>query len=256
MPGAPASQGRAAARPHGSASKLVARPAGRPYMVSMNKIWAIFRKDLLIELRTKDTLNSMLFFGIVVLVIFNFAMEALRDSIRPAVPGILWVAFVFSGTLGLNRMFAAEKENGCLQGLLMIPVDRGIIYFGKMLAATVFMLISEFVIFIFSLVFFNLTVWREIPYLVLVFLIGTLGFTAVGTLLSAIAVNTKLREVFLPLILFPVVLPIIVNAVEATNIILNTQDYRALRLPFSVMGVFTIVFGTISYLLFEHVLED
>jgi heme exporter protein B len=222
----------------------------------MAKIWAVFRKDLLIELRTKDTLNSMLFFGIVVLVIFNFAMEALRDSIRPAVPGILWVAFVFSGTLGLNRMFAAEKENGCLQGLLMIPVDRGIIYFGKMLAATVFTLISEFVIFIFSLVFFNLTVWREIPYLVLVFLIGTLGFTAVGTLLSAIAVNTKLREVFLPLILFPVVLPIIVNAVEATNIILNTQDYRALRLPLSIMSVFTIVFGTISYLLFDYVLED
>ncbi len=222
----------------------------------MAKIWAIFRKDLLIELRTKDTLNSMLFFGIVVLVIFNFAMESLRDSIRPAVPGILWVAFVFSGTLGLNRMFAAEKENGCLQGLLMIPVDRGIIYFGKMLAATVFMLISEFVIFLFSLVFFNLTVWREIPYLVLIFLTGTLGFTAVGTLLSAIAVNTKLREVFLPLILFPVVLPVIVSAVEATNIILNTTDYRALRLPLSIMAAFTVVFGTLSYLLFEHVLED
>ena len=222
----------------------------------MHKIWAIFRKDLLVELRTKDTLNSMLFFGIVVLIVFNFALESLRDSIRSAVPGILWAAFIFSGTLGLNRMFAAEKENGCLQGLLMIPVDRGIIYFGKMLAATVFMLISEFVIFIFSLVFFNLTVWGEIPYLVLVFLIGTLGFTAVGTLLSAIAVNTKLREVLLPLILFPVVLPIIVNAVESTNIILNTQDYRALRLPLSIMAVFTIVFGTISYLLFEHVLED
>jgi heme exporter protein B len=116
---------------------------------------------------------------------------------RSAVPGVLWVAFAFSGTLGLNRMFAAEKENGCIQGLLMIPVDRGIIYFGKMLAATVFMLIAEFIIFVFSLVFFNLTVWREIPYLALVFLIGTLGFTAVGTLLSAIAVNTKLREVLL-----------------------------------------------------------
>src|SRR5271157_5755948 len=113
----------------------------------MHKIWAIFRKDLLVELRTKDTLNSMLFFGIVVLIVFNFAMESLRDSIRSAVPGILWAAFIFSGTLGLNRMFAAEKENGCLQGLLMIPMDRGIIYFGKMLAATVFMLISEFVIF-------------------------------------------------------------------------------------------------------------
>jgi len=211
---------------------------------------------LLIELRTKDTLNSMLFFGVVVLVIFNFSLESLRESIRPAVPGILWVAFAFSGTLGLNRMFAAEKENGCLQGLLMVPVDRGTIYFGKMLAATVFMFISEIVIFVFTLVFFNLTVWGEIPYLALVFLIGTLGFTAVGTLLSAIAVNTKLREVLLPLILFPVILPILVNAVEATNIILNTTEYRSLRLPVSIMSVFTIVFGTISFLLFEYVLED
>lgn len=220
------------------------------------KIWAIFRKDLMIELRTKDSLNAMLFFGIVVLVIFNFALEAVRDSIRFAVPGVLWVSFAFSGTLGLNRMFAAEKENNCLQALMMLPVDRGIVYLGKMLAASVFMLVTELVIFIFSLIFFNLTVWREIPYLALVFLIGTLGFTAVGTLLSAISVNTKLREVLLPLILFPVILPILVNAVEATSIILNTVDYRPLKLPLTIMSVFTIVFGTLAYLLFEYVLED
>jgi heme exporter protein B len=222
----------------------------------MKKIWAIFQKDLLIELRTKDSLVSMLFFGVVVLVIFNFAMESLRESIRSAVPGILWVAFAFTGTLGLNRMFTAEKENSCLQGLLMTPADRGVIYLGKMLAATVFMLLSEAILFIFSLIFFNLTVWNEIPYLIMVFLIGTLGFTAVGTLLSAISVNTKLREVLLPLILFPVILPILVNAVEATNIILNTSDYTALKLPLAIMSVFTVVFGTVAYVLFEHVLED
>jgi heme exporter protein B len=222
----------------------------------MKKVWAIFRKDLLIEFRTKDSLNLMLFFGIVVLIVFNFALGSLHDSIRSAVPGILWVAFAFSGTLGLNRTFAAEKENSCLQGLIMIPMDRGVLYLGKMLAATVFMLISEAVIFVFCLVFFNLTVWTEIPYLILVFLVGTLGFTAVGTLLSAVAVNTKLREVLLPLILFPVILPVLVNAVEATNIIINTADYGALRLPLTIMSVFTVVFGTLSYLLFEHVLED
>ena len=222
----------------------------------MDKVWAIFWKDLLVELRTKDSFNSMLFFGVVVLVIFNFALASVRESMRSAVPGILWVAFAFSGTLGLNRMFAAEKENSCLQGLLMIPVDRGVIYLGKMMAASVFMLISEAIIFIFSLVFFNLAVWREIPYLILVFLIGTLGFAAVGTLLSAISVNTKMREVLLPLILFPVILPILINAVEATNIILNTSNWGALKLPLTIMSVFTIVFGTVSYLLFEHVLED
>jgi heme exporter protein B len=222
----------------------------------MKKIWAIFRKDLMVELRTKDSFNSMLFFGVVVLVIFNFALASARESVRPAVPGILWVAFAFSGTLGLNRMFAAEKENGCLQGLLMIPVDRGVIYLGKMMAATVFMLISEIIILLFSLVFFNLTVSKEIPYLIPIFLIGTLGFTAVGTLLSAIAVNTKMREVLLPLILFPVILPILINAVEATGIVLNTSDYSALKLPLTIMSAFTVVFVTLAYLLFEHVLED
>ncbi len=220
------------------------------------KIWAVFRKDLLIELRTKDSLNAMLFFGIVVLVVFNFALESARDAIRQAVPGVLWVSFVFSGTLGLNRMFASEKENSCLQGLLMVSMDRGIVYLGKMLAAAVFMLIAEVVIFLFTLVFFNLTVWAEIPYLIVVFLIGTFGFTAVGTLLSAISANTRMREVLLPLILFPVVLPILVSAVEATNIILNTQDYGALKLPLTIMSVFTIIFGTVAYLLFELVLED
>jgi heme exporter protein B len=222
----------------------------------LGKVWAVFRKDLLIELRTKDSLNAMLFFGIVVLVVFNFAFESARETIRQAVPGVLWVAFVFSGTLGLNRMFASEKENSCLQGLLMVPMDRGIIYLGKMLASVVFMLIAEIVIFVFSLVFFNLTVWSEIPYLMLVFFIGTLGFTGVGTLLSAVAVNTRLREVLLPLILFPVVLPILINAVEATNIILNTGDYQALKLPLTVMSAFTIIFGTLAYLLFDFVLED
>ncbi len=222
----------------------------------MNKIWAIFRKDLAIELRTKDSFNSMLFLGIIVLVIFNFTLESLRVSMRSAVPGILWVSFAFSGVLGLNRMFAAEKENGCLQGLMMISGDRGVIYLGKTLAATAFMLIVECILFILSLVFFNLTVWGEVPYLALIFFIGTLGFTTVGTLLSAIAVNTKMREVLLPIILFPVILPILINAVEATQIVLNASDYHALKLPLTVMSVFTIVFGTISYLLFEHVLED
>jgi len=222
----------------------------------MKKVWAILRKDLLIEFRTKDSLNSMLFFGIVVLIVFNFALKSFEDNVPSVVPGILWVAFAFSATLGLNRIFAVERENDCVQGLLLIPVDRGVVYLGKMLAATVFMLIAEAVIFVFCLVFFNLTVGNEIPYLILVFIIGSLGFTTVGTLLSAVAANTRLREILLPLILFPIVLPVLLSAVEATDIILNTKDYSDLKLPLAVMSAFTIVFGTVSCLLFEYVLED
>jgi len=220
----------------------------------MRRIWAIFRKDLLIELRTKSAVNSMLFFGVVTLLIFNFALGS--DDSRPALPGVLWTAFAFAGTLGLNRMFASEKENHCIEGLLMIPADRGAIYLGKMLAGVVFMLIAEITIFVFGLIFFNVTVWKEIPLLALTFLIGTLGFMAVGTLLSAIAVNTKLREVLLPLLLFPVILPILINAVEATGIILGGGDYGALKLPLGVMAVFTLIFGIVSWMLFEYVLED
>jgi heme exporter protein B len=222
----------------------------------MKKLWAVFRKDLRIEFRTKDSLTSMLFFGIVVLVVFNFSFGSLEGTVRSAFSGVLWVSFTFSGTLGLNRLFAAEKENGCLEGLLMAPADRGTIYLGKMAAACFFMLISEAVIFTVGLVLFNITVWKEIPFLLVVFIVGTLGFTAVGTLLSAIAVNTKLREVLLPLMLFPVILPILIYAVEATDIILNSTDYSALKLPMAVMSAFTVVFGTISCLLFEYVLEE
>jgi heme exporter protein B len=220
------------------------------------KIWAVFRKDLLIELRTKDSLNAMLFFGIVVLVVFHFALAGADDSIRSMVPGVLWAAFAFSGTLGLNRIFAVEKENNCLEGLLMVPVDRGVIYVGKMLAVTVFMLVAELIIFVFCLVFFNLTVWKEIPCLVLIFFLGTLGFAAAGTLLSAISINTRMRETLLPLILFPVVLPVLVNAVGATNMVLNGVTEGGLKLPLTILSVFTIIFATISYLLFEYVLED
>ena len=222
----------------------------------MRKIWSIFQKDLLIELRTKSAVNSMLFFGVATLLIFHFALRSPGDYSRSALPGILWTAFAFAGTLGLNRMFAAEKENHCIEGLLLVPADRGVIYLGKMLAGAVFMLIAEIVIFVFGLIFFNMTVWKEIPILALTFLLGTLGFMAVGTLLSAIAVNTKLREVLLPLLLFPVILPVLINAVEATGIILGGGDYVALKLPLSVMTAFTLVFGTIAWLLFEYVLED
>ena len=221
----------------------------------MRVIWAIFRKDLLIELRTKSAINSMLFFGVVTLLIFNFALGS-EDFARPALPGVLWTAFALAGTLGLNRMFASEKENRCIEGLLMIPSDRGAVYLGKMLAGSVFMLIAETVVFILGLFFFNVTVWREVPLLALTFLTGTLGFMSVGTLLSAIAVNTRLREILLPMLLFPVILPVLINAVEATGIILNGGDFGGLKLPICVMSVFALVFGTIAWLLFEYVLED
>ena len=220
----------------------------------MSKVWAVFRKDLLVELRTKDTLNSMLFFGIVVLVIFNFALESLRESIRPAVPGILWVAFAFSGTLGLNRMFASEKENGCLQGLLMVPVDRGVIYFGKMLSTLIFMLVVEALTLPVFTAFFGVNLFDG--RLVLVVLLGTLGFASVGTVLSAMTAQTRAREVLLPILLLPVAAPVLIAAVKATSGILDGLPMSDLRLWMTLLAAFDVLFPAVAFMTFDYVVKE
>jgi len=221
----------------------------------MTKIWAVFRKDLLIELRTKDTLNSMLFFGVVVLVVFSFAMESLRDSMRAAVPGILWVAFTFSGMLGLNRSFIQEKDRGSLEGLLLCPVDRSAIYLGKMLANVALMAMVEIFILPVAFVLFNLS-FGALPGIAVVTVLGTLGFAGVGTLFSAMSVNTRAREVMLPLLLFPVAVPLIIAAVKLTAGIMDGVPGAELARWWQLLIGFDVIFLALSFMLFDYVIEE
>jgi heme exporter protein B len=176
----------------------------------LNKILAIVWKDIVAELRTKEMFSAMFVFSVLVIVIFNFAFD-LRVSgerVREVAPGALWVAFAFAGILGLNRAFVMEKDRGCLEGLLLSPVDHSAIYFGKMLSTILFMLIVEaFMLPVFT-AFFSVNLFDL--RLVLIIVLGTVGFAGVGTILSAMTAQTRAREVLLPILLlvaFAVIFP-------------------------------------------------
>ena len=176
---------------------------------------AVVWKDLAAEFRSRELLSAMLVFSLLVILIFNFALELDIKTRQSVTAGVLWATFAFAGTLGLNRSMAVEKDRGCLDGLLLAPVDRAAIYFGKVISNLAFMLIVEVIVLPIYSVLYNINLFQ--PGLLAVVLLGSIGYTAVGTLLSAMSVQTRTRDVLLPILLFPVVIPIILAAVKASG---------------------------------------
>ena len=220
----------------------------------LGPIFAILVKDLLLEFRTRDMLISMVLFGLLVIVVFNFAIDPTPKMVAAVAPGILWVSFTFGGVLGLNRSFGLEKDRGNLYGLMLAPVGRDTIYFGKMLGNFVFMLIVEAIVYPAFAILFNLPLW--IPELILIMLLATVGISAVGTLFSAMAVNTRSREVMLPALFFPVIVPVIIGAVEATDMLLSPEDDGSLIRWVGFLAVFDAVFLVVCPALFGMILEE
>lgn len=220
----------------------------------LRKVLAIVQKDIAVELRTKEMLSSMFVFALLVIVIFNFAFELRVEDVRKVTPGVLWVTFTFAGMLGLNRSFVLEKDRGCLEGLLLCPVDRSAIYFGKMLGNFIFMTVVEAIILPIFSVLFNLSLLR--PGLLLIVVLGTLGFAGVGTLFSAMAVHTRAREVMLPVLLFPVVVPAMIAAVKATGGILDGQIFSEMAHWLRLLVAFDVIFLAISFMTFDYVVEE
>ena len=219
-------------------------------------VFAIAYKDLLYEYRSRETISTMLIFAFLVVVIFNFTFDPGSKYALEAAPGIIWVAFTFSGVLGLNRSFIYEVEKGCIHGLLLTPVDRGAIYLGKMIGNVIFMTVVELLTLPLFAVLFNLNFFGVLPELLLVVGLATLGFAAVGTLFSAIAVNTKTREIMLPILLFPVVIPVILAAVNATGSILDMQGWEKISDWVKILAAFDVMFVALCYVLFEYVVEE
>lgn len=220
----------------------------------MRKALCIVWKDVVCELRTKETLSSMFVFALLAIVIFNFAFQLRGDEgLDLIAPGVLWVAFTFAGVLGLNRSFIREKDHGCLEGLMLCPVDRGAIYVGKVLSNIAFMLLMEAMALPMFAVFFNLPILM--PSLLLVVLLGTIGFAAVGTLFSAISVNTKAREVMLPILFFPIVVPVVIAAVKSTAQIFDGLTFDQSMPWVNLMIAFDVIFLVVSFLSFEYVVE-
>lgn len=216
---------------------------------------AVFLKDVAAEWRTKEIVSAMFVFALLVAVIFNFAFELRSENVRAVAPGVLWVAVTFAGTLGLSRSFVIEKDRGCLDGLLMCPVDRGAVYLGKALSNMAFMFVIEVVVVPVALVLFNLP-FDVVPRLALVLVLGTIGYSAVGTLFSAMAVNTRSREVMLPLLLFPILVPVIIAAVKLTAGIFDGLSFGEMARWLQLLVGFDVIFLVVSFLAFEYVVEE
>ena len=218
------------------------------------KIFAIFWKDVLTELRTKEIIFSVLVFALLVLVIFSFAFGTGVDGTEMVAPGILWVALTFGGVTGLNRVFAVEKENSRLEGLMLCPVDRVVIYWGKLAGSFTFMLAIAIVVTPIFLALFNLPIF--LPGLALIIILALLGFAAVGTLFSALAANTRARDIMLPILFLPVVVPVIVAAVKASGSVLAGRPWGDMLTWLQIIVAFDIIYLVVATLVFEFVVEE
>ena len=218
------------------------------------KVIAITWKDVLSEMRTKEIVFSVLTFTFLVIVIFNFAFSASQETMRLVAPGILWVTFTFAGILSLNRSFIPEKEDGCLEGLMACPISREVIYVGKVLGSLLFLLIIEIIALPIFALLFNLPLLSA-QFVTITFL-ATVGFVAVGTLFSALAVNTKAREMVLPILFLPVVVPIIISAVKASELALSGESWSGLSPWLQIIGAFDAIFLVVSFWVFAFVIEE
>lgn len=221
----------------------------------MTPVSAIVVKDIVIELRSKESLSSMMTFGLLVVVVFNFAFEPTGAERELIAPGVLWIAFAFAGMIGLNRSLSMEIDNDCLQGLLLAPLDRGDLYLGKVASNFVFMMIADLLVLPVFVVFYNLSFDVRLVWIAAIAALGTLAFASIGTILSAISANTRMKEVMLPVLQIPLTFPVIIAAVEASSMVLS-DDRAGISIWFYLLAGFTIVYLTTSYLAFEYVVEE
>lgn len=218
--------------------------------------FSIAWKDLYSEWKTRQVLTTMIIFAGLVIVVCSFAFDPSNNTMKAVIPGVIWVIIVFSGILGLNRSFLSEQKNDNMHALLTAPLDPASIYLGKFIANLIMLLIVEIVALPFLFLLFDFREMGSFPYFILVLFIGSFGFVAIGTFLAALAANSRSSEMLLPIMLFPLVSPILIGAVQATKIILTNIE----KLPNAIswiqlIGGYNIIFFVLCVLLFEYVLE-
>jgi heme exporter protein B len=221
-----------------------------------NQLRTLIWKDLLVEARSRETILAGVVFALLVLVIFNFAFDLRVESVAAVAPGVLWVTVTFAGVVGLGRAFTLERDRRTLDGLLLAPMDRSALYLSKVVVSLVSMLVVEAVVLPAFIALFNLTV--DLPLLIGALVLGTIGLAGVGTLFAAIAAHTRAREVLLPLLLFPVQVPVILATVKSTG--------AAIRVPgldppdvgqwLGLLVAFDALFLGLSVVLFDYAIEE
>lgn len=219
-------------------------------------MWALIGKELRIELRTKETLTSLLLLGLLTLLVLSFAFDPTSPVRDEAAPGALWVAVIFAGVLALSRSFLSERENDCLHGLLLCPVDRGTLYLGKAIANFLFMLAAQIFVLPVFVFFFNIRLTERFSAVFGALALGLLGFSAVGTLFAAMSVRTRAREVMLPLLLLPLVVPLFIAGVRITQRLFLDKPLADVMPWVHLMVGFDVVFLVVGWLVFEYVVEE
>jgi heme exporter protein B len=216
---------------------------------------AILRKDVQIEWRTRESVTSMFVLGVLLLVVLSIAHDPDPAAAPALAPAVLWVTFVFTGMLAIQRSFLVERENDCLAGLLAAPIDPAAIYAGKLAANVVVLAVMQVVVVPLTGLFLHLDLAPVLPGLVLILVLGNVGFAALATLFAAVAVRTRAREVMLPLLLLPLLVPLLIGSVEATRAVF-AGGFAAAHDGVAVVAAFDVVFLVAGWLLFAYVVRD
>ena len=220
----------------------------------LRKTWAILVKDVAAELHTREMLSTMLVFSVLMLLVFSFALDLRGNMARAAAPGVLWATVAFAGTLGLSRSLWREQQTGCIDGLLLAPVDRSAIFFGKAAGNLLTMAVVEMILLPLFSALFDVPLLQ--PPVLLVTLLGTVGYAAVGTLMAAIAVNTRAREVMLPILLLPLAIPALLAAVRATGGLAEGGALSQVAGWVRLLVAYDLIIVAVSMLTFGYVLEE
>jgi heme exporter protein B len=226
-------------------------PARRPSFVTA--LTTLIGRDLVVEYRTREILTGGVTFALLVLVVFNFAIDLRVENAGDVAPGILWICFAFAGMLGFGRSFAADRERGTLDGLLLAPVEPGVVYLARTVSNAIFMAIVEVVSLPMFVALYDVQLaWGQVMIAVV---LGTIGFAGTGTLVAALAANSRAREVLLPLLLLPLAVPVLIASVKATAAAIGARaDNDIPWLQF--LAGFDVVLVAASFLVFEYILEE
>ena len=217
------------------------------------KLWRITRKELQTELRAREAIGAMAAFSVLAVVIFGLAFD-LAPRMDLIVPGILWGILLFAGVLGLNRSFGAEVDKGSLAALLLAPMDRSAVYFGKVLANFLFILATQVIVLPIMLVIFDINLFRL--WILVGLFLGILGYVFVGTLFAALTVSVRARESMLPILLLPVMMPLFVAGVGLTALVLNDREFGDFDHWLLMLATYDIIFLVIAYMVFDLIWED
>ena len=212
-------------------------------------------KDLLVERRSKETLNALLFFALLLLFVFQFALGPDRERLAGVLPGVLWLGFILSGLLALGRTFLVEREHDCWEGLLLAPGDKSAIYVGKLTSNLALMAVVEILVLGLFVVFFDIDLARAFPGLPLVVTLGTVGLAAVGTLFAAMTAHVRAREVLFPVLLLPVQVPVLLGTVKATEALLLGESLSSVAHWIKLLAAADVVYIVVGLLTFDAILE-